>query len=75
MDGMELLSELHQSGQSSASVIVVSSRPREEVWDRVSQNGAVAWVGKPASEESLVTAIKQINELKHNQSDTGETHE
>ncbi|MGI9518362.1 MAG: response regulator, partial [Pirellulaceae bacterium] len=77
MDGMELLGELSQSGQLDTSVVVVSSRPRDEVWDRVSQNGAFAYLTKPASEESLVAVINQIDELSEteNKPSSGDNHE
>ncbi len=64
MGGLELLSEINQNESIKASVIVVSSRCQDDVWQRASENGAKAYLNKPVSEDSLAETLDQLNLAK-----------
>ncbi len=61
MGGLELLSEINQSDFINAPVVVVSSRSNDEVGQRVSDNGAKAFLNKPVSEDSLTDLLGQLD--------------
>lgn len=68
MSGLELITEIKQSNLTSAPIVVVSSRTHEEVWDRVSNAGAVAFLSKPFSKEALNKVInQQLDQIQQGQ--------
>jgi chemotaxis protein histidine kinase CheA/ActR/RegA family two-component response regulator len=53
MGGLELLGEIRQDESLDVVTLVVSSRPRKEVWKRAARNGAAGFLAKPVSSETL----------------------
>ena len=60
MGGLELLNEIKQGGFEQMTTIVVSSRAKEDVWNRASECGAAAYLGKPANDEKLDQLLQEI---------------
>ena len=60
MGGLELLGEVSQLECGGLNSVVVTSRNKDEVWQRASGNGAVGYLSKPVSGESIDRLLDQL---------------